>query len=325
MNFSVVIPLYNKAAFIESAVRSALAQTHPPYEVIVIDDGSTDGGADRIESLGQAKVRVIRQPNGGVSAARNRGIALARGDWVAFLDADDWWHPGFLTGLARAHVTCPHADMLAAGFRVLMGPGTGEPQPWPLAEGFAEVELIDDLRVRWMKDRCFFTSSLAVRTERLHRMQPCFVEGEAYGEDLDLWFRLADETPVALVHAPLAVYRAELPGNLSSRAPDGLAPWLQRMRERARNGTMTARQRQSALWFVAQQEVTLAREKLARGQRGQALRLLAQARDAAGSRRWQLTAVMALCLPARFADRWQRWRLRSADVYSQQEASPWPS
>lgn len=323
MRFSVIIPLYNKARFIEGAVRSALAQTHPPYEVIVIDDGSTDGGADLVEDLGFQRVRVVRQTNAGVSAARNRGIALARSDWVAFLDADDWYHPSFLAGLVQAHDACPEAEMLAAGFRQLDGSSNEELEPWPVPEAFCEVELIEDLRVRWMKNAPFFTSSVAVRTAVLRQMHPCFVEGESFGEDLDLWFRIADRTRVAVVNVPLAAYRAEVSGSLSSRnRPRKLAPFLVRMRQAAREGAIPDHRRRSALWFVAQQEITLARELLAAGRRREAIGCLMQARDAASGRRWQLTALMALLLPAQVADRWQRWRVRSAEAFSQEGTVP---
>ncbi|MDB5870801.1 MAG: putative b-glycosyltransferase, Glycosyltransferase Family 2 [Ramlibacter sp.] len=323
MNFSVVIPLYNKARFIEGAVRSALAQTHPPYEVIVIDDGSTDGGADLVEDLDFQCVRVVRQVNAGVSAARNRGIALAQGDWVAFLDADDWHHPAYLANLARAHRACPEADMLATGFRQVDGASGEEPEDWAVPEAFCEVELIEDLRVRWMKNAPFFTSSVAVRTRLLRQMHPCFVEGESFGEDLDLWFRLADLTPVALVNAPFAAYRAAVPGSLTgTHQPRKLAPFLSRMRQRAQEGAIPAHLRRSALWFVAQQEVTLARELLAAGRRREAIACLLKARDAARGRRWQITALMALFMPAQVADRWQRWRLRSADTFSQEGTAP---
>ena len=321
MKFSVVVPLYNKARFIEAAVRSALAQTLPPYEVIVVDDGSTDGGAQVVAAIGDDRVRVVRQRNSGVSAARNHAIALANGDWIAFLDADDWQHPEFLAYLQKAHLACPEADMVATGF-VKVG-GEEEPDAWLLSETFCEIELIDDLRARWMKNHPFFTSSVAVRAPRLRAMQPCFAVGESFGEDLDLWFRVADESAVALVHAPLAAYRVAVAGSLTAKGrQDELPPYLVRMRERALDGTIPARHRHSALWFVAQQEITIAREELAAGRRREALRWLMSARYAATGRRWQITLLMALLAPAQLAERWQRWRLRSADAFAQQGTLP---
>ena len=322
MKFSVIVPLYNKERFIEAAVRSALDQILPVHEVIVVDDGSTDGGAAVVERMADPRIRLVRQRNAGVSAARNHGVELATGDWIAFLDADDWHHPEFLAHLAKAHQSCPEADMLGAGF-IKFDARTVEPEPWLLPEAFCEIELIDDLRVRWMKNHPFFTSSIAIRAARLKAMQPCFAVGESWGEDLDLFFRVADETPVALVHAPLAAYRMDVAGSLTTGAGVARdAPFLRRMRERALRGEIPARHRRSALWFVAQQEITMARELLAAGRRREALRLLMSARYAALGRRWQITFLMALLAPARVADRWQRWRLRSADTFAQQGTLP---
>jgi hypothetical protein len=94
------------------------------------------------------------------------------------------------------------------------------------------------------------------------------------------------------------------------------------MRRRALEGVIPARHRRSALWFVAQQEITIARDALAAGRRGEALRWLMSARYAATGRRWQITFLMALLAPAQVAERWQRWRLRSADAFAQQGTLP---
>jgi glycosyltransferase involved in cell wall biosynthesis len=319
MKFSVVISLYNKARFIEDTVHSVLAQTLPPLEVIVVDDGSTDDGAQVVARMGDPRVRVIRQANAGVSAARNRGISAARGEWTALLDADDCYHPGFLAALAEAHHAYPQADMLATGFREVRD--WAQLGQWGAPDVPCQIELIEDLRARWMKNSPFCASSVAVRTGRLHAMQPCFPEGESHGEDLDLWFRLTDETPIVLVNAPLAAYRISVHDSLSSRNPVCMPPWLERMRQRALTGVQPPRYRHSTLWFVAQQQITIARELLAAGQRSDALHYLMQARYAAGGTRWLLTVLMAL-LPAKVAGHWQRWRVRSTSPFVEQGILP---
>ena len=116
---SVVIPCYNAAAYLRETLDSALGQTHPPLEVIVVDDGSTDDSAAIAQSYGPP-VRVIRQENQGESVARNRGIDEAKGDWIAFLDADDLWKPTKLQkqlGAVEPGVICVHTEWYGFGAR----------------------------------------------------------------------------------------------------------------------------------------------------------------------------------------------------------------
>src|SRR4051794_39734864 len=89
---SVIIPASNASAYVVRAIESALAQSHPPLEILVIDDGSTDRTAEIVEAL-PAPVRLLRKVNGGPATARNLGASQARGDWLALLDADDVWYP----------------------------------------------------------------------------------------------------------------------------------------------------------------------------------------------------------------------------------------
>src|SRR5438874_1624069 len=112
---SVVIPTYNSAHYIGEAVQSVLAQTYTNFEVIVVDDGSTDDTRERLESVA-GRIRYLYQPNGGVSKARNRGIQEARGELIAFLDGDDEWLPEKLAkqlAYMRANPSSPlvHADV----------------------------------------------------------------------------------------------------------------------------------------------------------------------------------------------------------------------
>ena len=137
---SVVMPLYQAEATVVRALESALAQTCPPLEIIVVDDGSTDEGAARVRAIGDPRIALVTQANAGCGAARNVGIARARGDFVAFLDADDEWLPHFferaLSALAR------HPDVgFYYGDMVELGLGTGtEGRAASFADGTAPGE-----------------------------------------------------------------------------------------------------------------------------------------------------------------------------------------
>jgi hypothetical protein len=309
MKFSIVIPLYNKAAYISGTLRSALSQSFGDFEIIVVDDGSTDGGPERVAAMADPRMRMVRQSNAGVSVARNTGIALARGEWVAFLDADDWHHPRYLASLLYAQAAHPEADAVATGFMSIPDEPALWPPSWPPDTERPEIELITDLPARWMRGPSLCTSAVCVRTSRLRQMQPCFPPGESQGEDLDLWFRLAEQTPIALVRAPLMAYRVAAEGSLSTLHAATVPPFLQRMRRRAMSGAMRPALRGSSLWLAAQHDVTLARQAVASGDRARALQCLLRGWRAINSGRWWLTAFIALLLPGQALRNWELWRL----------------
>lgn len=113
--FSVVIPAYNAGATLTRALNSVLAQTWPAHEIIVVDDGSCDNTEEVVAAYG-GRVTFLRQKNTGPSAARNRGVEAASGDWIAFLDADDWYYPGRLQAHADMITADPVLDFLVASF-----------------------------------------------------------------------------------------------------------------------------------------------------------------------------------------------------------------
>ena len=125
MTVSVLIPCYNREGSLPAAIESASAQSAPPAEIVVVDDGSTDGSAAVAEGFGPP-VRVVRQANGGAAAARNRGLAECRGEWVAFLDSDDIWAPDKLERQLAAAAAVPDADLVFCDTRTRAG-SAGEP------------------------------------------------------------------------------------------------------------------------------------------------------------------------------------------------------
>jgi glycosyltransferase involved in cell wall biosynthesis len=117
IGLSIVIPLYNKAHHIKRAINSVLAQSYTNYELIIVDDGSTDGSSELVRQMTDPRIRLIAQPNGGTGAARNTGILEARAELVAFLDADDEWLPNFLETVMGLQARHPTAGIFATAYR----------------------------------------------------------------------------------------------------------------------------------------------------------------------------------------------------------------
>ena len=198
--FSVVIPLFNKRVTIASTVASILAQTFLDFELIVIDDGSTDGGAGELTGIDDARLTVIRQNNLGEGPARNRGIEAAKGEWIAFLDADDLWLPWHLDELDRVRRRFPDAGLIGSRW-IEADPGAIPDSP-PRMSG--EIEVVS-----------YFDEVLGAP---LVRSSTAAVRRSAYddvggfsnwrtGSDIEYWARLALKWPVARSTAVTAVYR----------------------------------------------------------------------------------------------------------------------
>lgn len=209
MRVSVVIPTFNSGPYVVEAVASILAQTHPVDEVIVVDDGSTDDTAVRLSHFG-LPVRYIRKENGGVSTARNRGVDEATGDLIAFLDADDVWHPKKLQAQLALMNRFPDLGLL--GTRLYNWPGN---HPAVEAGDLEEIEIIrlNDLIVR----NSLVTSTIIVRAAELRAAGPFDLTLRG-PEDHDLWIRIGQHTRMANMRAALTGYRSTTPGSLSKNA-----------------------------------------------------------------------------------------------------------
>ena len=205
MQFSVVIPLFNKAPHVAAAVRSALEQTHSPLEVIVVDDGSTDGSLCVVHAISDPRLKVLsRSPPGpGGYAARNRGIQEARGEWIAFLDADDLWHADHLASLAAAATAAgPRAGCVFSRFeRVRDGRRWQDPIAPEMSRPGAAHDLNAMLRAWLSTGLCpIWTGAVAIRRTVLLDAGSFPVGTVVRGGDKDTWLRVMAITGTA--HAP---------------------------------------------------------------------------------------------------------------------------
>jgi glycosyltransferase involved in cell wall biosynthesis len=209
--FSVVIPLYNKGQTIVDTVQSVLSQDFADFEVIIVDDGSTDDGPEKVDRcFDDPRIRMIRQENSGEGAARNTGIQAARYDLIAPLDADDEWLPGYLSEVARAINAFPDAGMFCCG-------GVGR---YPDGSGIVRKSTVygsNPSEINYFEAPYFFgNASSIVFAKKLVSLAGAFPTAMTQQADVVFFFRLALVTKAVFCPALFSIYNLGIPGQISS-------------------------------------------------------------------------------------------------------------
>lgn len=203
MRFSVIIPLYNKGLYISKALASVLEQTFRDFELIVVDDGSADDSFQVAQSVlenSDVKHQVIHQKNAGVSTARNNGVLAASGDYICFLDADDWWAPSFLERMDWLIHEYPDAGIYGTNYYVVKN---GRQR---ICVTTAQTGYINYCRAYAEKLQMPLTSISVAIPKDVFQSSGGFKPYLKLGEDFDLWIRIALSHKVAFLDEPLAYY-----------------------------------------------------------------------------------------------------------------------
>lgn len=228
---SVVIPLYNKEKSITTTLESVFAQSYTDYEIIVVDDGSTDNGATVVENIitkclmsnVKCQIRLISKPNGGVCSARNMGIEEARGEYIALLDADDQWDKDYLSEQVRLIHDFPNAALSGINYtelykgRLVRQLATGLPEGY---RGYVENYFQMPNRVSDL----FCSSSVVIRKDVFEEVG-LFDERMKYSEDIDMWYRIIANFKVAFFDRNMVSYLYDAENRAMNRNRQ-LRDWL---------------------------------------------------------------------------------------------------
>ena len=212
MRFSVIIPLYNKAPYVAKAIGSVLAQTFTDYELVIMDDGSKDDSFDIAKKAinGQSHCRLFRQQNAGVSMARNNAVALSQGEYLCFLDADDWWEPMFLEEMSKMIDAFPEAGIYGTNYTIVNEAKHKTRVASVGVEPGFEKGYINYCQV-YAKTMYMPLTSISVAIPRVvFDEMGGFPQGIKLGEDFLLWIRVALKHKVAFLNKPLAYYNQDV-------------------------------------------------------------------------------------------------------------------
>ena len=214
MRFSVIMPLYNKAPYVAKAIKSALSQTVDDYELIIVDDGSDDHSAEiAAQAIGGCeRCRLLSQENAGVSMARNHGVQASVGEYLCFLDADDWWAPSYLEEMSKLIDAFPDAGIYGTNYTIV--------NETKHKTRVARIGVEDAFQQGWLNYCQAYASTMymplwtgAVCIPRtVFDEVGGFPKGIKLGEDFLLWIHIALRHKVAFTNKPLAYYNQDVDG-----------------------------------------------------------------------------------------------------------------
>jgi glycosyltransferase involved in cell wall biosynthesis len=213
IQFSVVIPLYNKANYIQNCLESVLKQTHEDFEVILVNDGSTDGSETVVQRFQDSRIRLVHQENKGASAARNKGISLAKHEWIALIDADDYWYPNHLEELQNTIEQFPKADVICNNYEILLEKDYVK-HPTFSIEYPLKAQYIKDYFKGSLIDPIAWTSALSF-TSSIFKKVGEFDTNIKSGQDIDLMVKFGLAATLAFNPKVTMRYHRKTENNLS--------------------------------------------------------------------------------------------------------------
>ncbi|MFP7483461.1 glycosyltransferase family 2 protein [Priestia filamentosa] len=209
--FSIVIPIYNKESYISRTLTSVLNQTFSDFEVIIVDDGSTDNSIQVVKRFNDERVKIVSQENKGVSSARNLGVEHAQNSYIAFIDADDIWEPKFLEAINKLILSYPSASAYYTNYKVgkkrVEINKTNHSIEW-------DTYLIKDYFQFALDYKAILTSCIVIKKDVFINLGGFCTEYKR-GEDLYLWTQIALKYQVAYTSYTGAFYYRDVPNSLS--------------------------------------------------------------------------------------------------------------
>jgi glycosyltransferase involved in cell wall biosynthesis len=203
--FSIIIPLYNKAEYVVKTVDSILNQTFSEFELIIVNDGSTDNSLSVVSTFTDSRIRILTQQNAGVSTARNNGVKNAKFDWVAFCDADDWWHHDFLKEIRLLIQKYPDAGLYASNYKqVINGKEVSKVKIPNFEDGY-----INYFELLLTKNNPVHSSSVCIKKQYFLE-ENGFKDYLTMSEDRELWLRMACKYRFAYVNKCLSFYNRDV-------------------------------------------------------------------------------------------------------------------
>lgn len=206
MKFSIIIPLYNKQKFIKHTLESVLNQTFSDFEIIVVNDGSTDNSTEIVQSIDDDRIKLYSKENGGVSSARNFGIKKAKGNYIAFLDADDYWDPNYLNTMNSLIEEYNKNEVFGCCNAEVKNKNKVIPNP---NKHYINDRMENDYQSIFIKtlESPVHTSAVIFKRELLNKYR--FEESISMGEDLLLWLEIFKDRPIIMTSKILSFYNRD--------------------------------------------------------------------------------------------------------------------
>jgi glycosyltransferase involved in cell wall biosynthesis len=295
---SVVIPLYNKAPHIGRALESVLSQTIPTAEIIVIDDGSTDGSDKIVQTFADPRIRLVHQENQGASVARNRGIAISTGDLIAFLDADDAWHPRFIEVIQEMRKKFPQAGAYGTAYEITTPDGIRRNPEFNIFPPGQKQGIIPNY-LKVAISYPIFISAIVIPKKVLEEIGGFYVG--SIDNDVDAWLKISLRYPIAWNAGRLSTYYQDAVNRMMVLCRFTDEPAISRTaRQAIGSGLIPTDQIQDLKEYVAHFQLSAVRDSLVAGKKETARKILDFAK---GTRKYKKEAWkwhLLILLPCNF-------------------------